>query len=48
MVPHMLKLRFVRRLATIPCVVAEMCVSRVRLYSANHQWGKDPPKEVVG
>jgi hypothetical protein len=21
---------------------------RVRLNSANHQWGKDPPKEVVG
>jgi hypothetical protein len=21
---------------------------RVRLNGANHQWGKDPPKEVVG
>jgi len=21
---------------------------RVRLNSADHQWGKDPPKEVVG
>jgi hypothetical protein len=22
--------------------------SRVRLNGADHQWGKDPPKEVVG
>jgi hypothetical protein len=28
--------------------VDDMWGFRVRLNSANHQWGKDPPKEVVG
>jgi hypothetical protein len=29
-------------------IVDERRGYRVRLNSANHQWGKDPPKEVVG
>ena len=29
-------------------ITAEKRRYRVRLNGADHQWGKDPPKEVVG
>ena len=37
-----------RRAASLAADVPSKCGSRVRLNGAGHQWGKDPPKEVVG
>jgi len=37
-----------RRAASLAADAPSKCGSRVRLNGAGHQWGKDPPKEVVG
>jgi hypothetical protein len=36
------------QLRRMKLIVDEKPAYRVRLNGADHQWGKDPPKEVVG